>query len=241
MVLTVTPAGLPVATWSPAVEHAPRRQLRDLAPVGSRLVVISAHPDDEAIGAGRLVAQWARERGPVLAMTLTAGEACFDEVGIAEPGLAERRISEWQVATGALGAAAGPHSLCPDGAVSEHRARVADAIAAHLRPGDLVLAPWRHDPHPDHEAAGAAAASAVRERGVALLEYPVWMPYWMTPEAVAAQGAHCAVVDTDPLAHQQRDRALAAYVSQREPVRPGLGPVVPPLLLEHHHAQLVVG
>ena len=33
MVLTVTPAGLPVATWSPAVEHAPRRQLRDLAPV----------------------------------------------------------------------------------------------------------------------------------------------------------------------------------------------------------------
>jgi LmbE family N-acetylglucosaminyl deacetylase len=240
MALTVTPAGLPVATWSTAVEHAPRRQLCDLAPPATRLVVVSAHPDDETIGAGRLVAQWARERGPVLAITVTAGEACFDGVGIEEPGLAERRITEWQAAMRALGATAGPHSVCPDGAVTEHEARVAGVIAAHLRPGDLVVAPWRHDPHPDHEAAGRAAALAARECGVALVEYPVWMPYWMTPEAVAAADAHVAVVDTDQLAQAQRDGALAAYVSQQEPARPGMGPVVPPLLLEHHHAQLVV-
>lgn len=240
MALTVTPAGLPVATWSTAVEHAPRRQLRDLAPLATRLVVVSAHPDDETIGAGRLVAQWARERGPVLAITVTAGEACFDGVGIEEPGLAERRIAEWRAATCLLGATAGPHALCPDGAVTEHQQRAVGVIAAHLRPGDLLLAPWRHDPHPDHEAAGRAAALAAGECGVSLVEYPVWMPYWMTPEAVASAGAQWAVVDTDPLAQAQRDGALAAYVSQQEPARPGMGPVVPPLLLEHHHAQLVV-
>jgi hypothetical protein len=48
-------------------------------------------------------------------------------------------------------------------------------------------------------------------------------------------------VPTGAEAEQARLRALAGYVSQREPLRPGLGPVVPPLLLEHHHAQLVVG
>ena len=160
MALTVTPAGLPVDTWSTAVEHAPRRQLRDLAPPATRLVVVSAHPDDETIGAGRLVAQWARERGPVLAITVTAGEACFDAVGIEEPGLAERRVAEWHAAMRVLGVTAGPHSVCPDGAVTEHQHRAEGVIAAHLRPGDLVAAPWRHDPHPDHEAAGRAAALA---------------------------------------------------------------------------------
>jgi hypothetical protein len=49
------------------------------------------------------------------------------------------------------------------------------------------------------------------------------------------------VVVTGAEAERAREGALAAYVSQREPLRPGLGPVVPPLLLAHHHAQLVLG
>jgi LmbE family N-acetylglucosaminyl deacetylase len=118
---------------------------------------------------------------------------------------------------------------------------MAAAIGDELCPGDVVLAPWRHDPHPDHEAAGRAAALAARACGATLLEYPVWMAYWMTPETVAATGHRWSVVPTGAEAEQARLRALAAYVSQREPLQPGLGPVVPPLLLEHHHAQLVVG
>ena len=242
MTVTVTPAGLPVEVWHGAVAAAPRRPIDDLVPPSStRLVVVGAHPDDEAVGAGRLVAQWARTRGPVLAITLTAGEACLDDLGIEEPGLADRRLQEWHTALADLGVHAGAHRLCPDGAVASHTDAMAAAIADELGPGDVVLAPWRHDPHPDHEAAGRAAALAARARGATLLEYPVWMAYWMTPEAVAASGHRWSVVPTGAEAEQARLRALAAYVSQREPLRPGLGPVVPPLLLEHHHAQLVVG
>jgi LmbE family N-acetylglucosaminyl deacetylase len=242
MSLTVTPAGLPVEAWAEAVAGAPRRSLADLVPPGStRLVVVAAHPDDEAIGAGRLVAEWALTRGPVLALTLTAGEACLDEVGVEEPGLAALRLREWRTAVDLLGADPGPHGLCPDGAVAAHADLMAGAIAAELDPGDTVLAPWRHDPHPDHEAAGRAAAVAARERGATLLEFPVWMPYWMTPDIVGSTGDHWAVVPTGPQAEQAREAALAAYVSQREPLRPDLGPVVPSLLLDHHHAQLVLG
>jgi LmbE family N-acetylglucosaminyl deacetylase len=241
MSLTVTPAGLPVEAWAEAVAGAERRDLAALVPPGTtRLVVVSAHPDDETIGAGRLVAEWARTRGPVVALTLTAGEACFDEVGVEQPGLAELRLQEWRAALACLGAVPGIHRLCPDGAVAAHADEVAAAIAAELRPGDAVLAPWRHDPHPDHEAAGRAAAVAARERGATLLQYPVWMSYWMAPETVAATGSLWSVVVTGAPADAARDGALAAYVSQREPLRPGVGPVVPPELLAHHHAQLVL-
>lgn len=241
MPLTVTPAGLPVAIWSGAIAAGERLVVADLASEPSRLVVVAAHPDDETIGAGRLIAQWVRECGPVLALTLTAGEACFDDVGVREPGLAERRIAEWRKAVRSLGATAGAHSLCPDGAVAEHLDRAVEAIAAHLGPGDVVLAPWRHDPHPDHEAAGAAAALAAGQQGARLLEYPIWMPYWMQPEDVAATGTRWSAVETDPEANRARSRALTAYASQRAPLRPGMGPVVPQLLLEHHHTQLVAG
>ena len=37
--------------------------------------------------------------------------------------------------------------------------------------GVLLLAPWRHDGHPAHEAAGRAAAAAAARTGVRLLEY----------------------------------------------------------------------
>lgn len=241
MSLTVTPAGLPVEAWAEAVAGAPRRAITELVPPGStRLVVVAAHPDDEAIGAGRLVAEWARTRGPVTAVTLTAGEACLDEVGIEQPGLAELRLGEWRDAVALLGAQVGPHALCPDGAVGAHADEMAAVLSAELEPGDVVLAPWRHDPHPDHEAAGRAAALAARERGATLLEYPVWMPYWMAPDVVALTGASWAVVVTGTEAEAARDAALAAYVSQRTPLRADLGPVVPHLLLEHHRAQLVL-
>jgi LmbE family N-acetylglucosaminyl deacetylase len=242
MSLTVTPTGLPVEAWAQAVTGAPRHALAELvAPESTRLVVVGAHPDDETIGAGRLVAEWARTRGPVLSLTLTAGEACLDDVGVQVPGLAELRLAEWRTAAALLGAETGPHRLCPDGAVGAHADLLAAALAAELEPGDVLLAPWRHDPHPDHEAAGRAAAVAARERGATLVEYPVWTPYWMTPETVAATGNLWSVVVTGPDAEAARDRALAAYPSQLEPMSPGLGPVVPPLLLAHHHTQLVLG
>ena len=49
------------------------------------------------------------------------------------------------------------------------------------------------------------------------------------------------MVVTGPDAEAARERALAAYTSQLEPIRAGLGPVVPSLLLAHHHVQLVLG
>ena len=91
----VTPPGLSPDAWRPVVESAPRVRLAQLARrlrigTGARLVVFSARPDDETIGCGRLIAEWADQIGPctaVLALSsLRAGPgraACQFDVDLA--------------------------------------------------------------------------------------------------------------------------------------------------------------
>ena len=112
--VVVTPPGNDPAVWRRTLDAAPRIQLGDLVaalelssgPVTPNpqpaLLIASAHPDDETIGAGRLAAGWAAQIGPVLGQLATAGEACVDHVTQRPAGLATRRIAEWQVATTAL-------------------------------------------------------------------------------------------------------------------------------------------
>ena len=43
----------------------------------------------------------------------------------------------------------------------------------------IILAPWRHDPHCDHEAADLLARAVASRLGVSHLSYPVWG--WILP------------------------------------------------------------
>ena len=48
----------------------------------------------------------------------------------------------------------------PDGRVSDHEHELARILDELIVPGDLIVAPWAHDWHPDHEACGRAAKAA---------------------------------------------------------------------------------
>ncbi|MDQ3114440.1 MAG: PIG-L family deacetylase, partial [Actinomycetota bacterium] len=66
----------------------------------------------------------------------------------------------------------------PDGLVADHEADVAADLARALAAGregtrTVVLAPWVHDPHPDHQAVGRAAGAAARRAGLDPWSYPV--------------------------------------------------------------------
>jgi len=61
-----------------------------------------------------------------------------------------------------------------------------DRLTEHIGDGRgvLLVAPWRHDghpDHPDHEAAGRAAAAVATRTGARLLEYPLWFWHWAEP------------------------------------------------------------
>ena len=97
-----------------------------------------------------------------------------------------------------------------------------------------MLAPWRGDRHPDHEAAGWAAATAAVRTGSVFAEYPVWMWHWAAPgdPAVPWDRARAHVVAGD--AHDAKLRAVAAFTSQIADLSPDPADraVLPPQVLD---------
>lgn len=227
------PAPVPSAEWCRAAAEAP---LVPALPPNASLLVIAAHPDDETIGAGRLLADHA---GPVRGLTLTAGEACHGEQ--ADQGQVSRiRLREWAEALAVLGAEPVETPRWPDGGLAGHEDEAAEAVAGLAHGVDVLLAPWRHDPHPDHEAAGRIGAEVARRAGLPLWSYPVWTPYWLTPEDLLGRGAGLWAHPTSERAGRRWREALARHRSQVTVQPPASHPVVPAALLERHVRQLLI-
>lgn len=203
----------------------------------TRVLVVSAHPDDETLGAGRLVAGHA---GPVMALTLTAGENCLAGHDVDPFDVSVIRVAEWRSAVVELGADPVDTPRWADGSLELHEVDVARLLLRMIQPGDILLAPWSRDPDRDHRAAGRAAREAAEAAGIPLVEYPVWAPYLRTPAQVARTGQMLVPVEANAVATLARRRALAQYLSQLQPWQPGWAPLVPPDLVQHHLAQLVV-
>jgi LmbE family N-acetylglucosaminyl deacetylase len=218
--------------------HAARRPTLSLDGV-DQVVVVSAHPDDETLGAGGLIAA-ARAAGiAVTVVVLTAGEQSHP-MSPTHPAslLARVRRTELVDAVSRLGDGV---TLAlegyPDGDLSRLIDDVADSVERAIRVGvgrTLLVVPWRADGHPDHEAAGtAAAAVAATSPHTDLLEYPVWFWHWADPTAIGA----VPLVEL-PLADDiaaRKAAAIAAFASQTEPLSgdPRDAPVLLPGFLAH--------
>ncbi|MEG2805447.1 PIG-L family deacetylase, partial [Stenotrophomonas sp.] len=157
-----------------------------------RLVVVSPHPDDEVLGCGGLMQAAAASDIAVHVVSVTDGEACYPDQPLWPAArLRAARRHELANAMRTLGLDAThvtPLGL-PDGSVARHEAELAAHLATQLRPGDLLLAPWVGDAHPDHEATGRAARAAARGCDVRAMEYPVWAWHWLDPHAAEAPWA----------------------------------------------------
>lgn len=172
-------------------EHPGRGEVADLDLVDRagdplrRVVVVAAHPDDETLGAGGLLAASAARGLVVEVVVLTDGEASHPRSPTHPPAsLAQVRREECRRALGHLGdRIALTHLGVPDGAVAEAETACADRLTEQVGDGRgvLLVAPWRRDGHPDHEAAGRAAATAAARTGARLVEYPVWFWHWAEP------------------------------------------------------------
>ncbi len=195
---------------------------RSLAPLDpwadepDRVVVLAAHPDDESLGAGGLMAEAARRGLRVDLLLLTDGEGSHPRSPTHTPELlARRRRTEGEAAARALGLTGDVVRLgLADGEVATHQDSVVRRVVAVL--GDarrtLLVAPWRGDGHPDHEAAGRIAAAVAERTGARLLEYPVWAWHWSTPDA--APWHLLGAVSLDDEVRTRKEQAIAAHVTQ---------------------------
>lgn len=183
-----------------------------------RVVVLAAHPDDESLGAGGLMAEAARRGIRVDLLLLTDGEGSHPGSPTHAPELlARRRRVEAEAAARALGVTGDVvHLGLPDGEVATHHAavvrRVVDVLGDARR--TLLVAPWRGDGHPDHEAAGRMAAAVAVRTGARLLEYPVWFWHWSTPDA--APWGLLGALGLDEESRTRKQAAIAAHVTQVE-------------------------
>ena len=147
----------------------------------ARLVVVAAHPDDESLGAGGLVATATRRGLEVEILCATDGEGSHPDSPTRTPEqLAGLRVEEGRQAARALGVDRVHRLELPDGGVAEHEELLTQRLVELVGDGrgEVIVAPWRRDGHPDHEAAGRAAAVAARRTGADLWEYPIWFWHW---------------------------------------------------------------
>lgn len=194
-----------------------------------RTVVVVPHPDDEALLSGGLIARQRRRGVPVTIVAVTDGEAAYPSWPA--PGLGRVRQGEQTRALHMLDVPVGStiRLHLPDGKVADHEHDLTEMLVAVTEPGDLIVAPWIHDWHPDHEACGRAARDAAARCDAALLGSLFWAYHRVDPLAHPALEV-AKLHLTEPEANR-RAHALNAHRSQLQTSRHD--PILDPKLTEH--------
>jgi LmbE family N-acetylglucosaminyl deacetylase len=213
------------ASW-PGLTELPEAELG-----GPRsAVIVAAHPDDEVLGAGGLIAMLAASGARLRLVAVTDGEGSHGRH--ADPAeLAQRRIAETDAALKALGAESTEVVRLgfPDSGLAEHEDRLTAALAGLTEGFDICLTPWDGDLHTDHEAAGRAA----RRTCPGALRFPIWMWHWAVPGDPRVPWERAVRVPLPSGAATAKKTAIGCFASQLEVRAPGLGPVLPPDITAH--------
>jgi LmbE family N-acetylglucosaminyl deacetylase len=219
------------ACWLPS-RGWPRLDVAALA--GRPVLVLGAHPDDEVLGVGGLVHALVGAGCDLRFLWATDGEASHpgSTSGVV-PALPALRRAESRAALAALGAAGASrlHLGLPDGGLADCQDEPADRIGSLVHRGEVLLAPWSSDGHPDHEAVGRAA----RAVGGTVLEYPVWAWSWAAPGDPRVPWDRAHLVPLDAPARAAKAAATSRFTTQIAPIGSGAcdGPVLPDRVLAY--------
>ncbi|WP_165807188.1 bifunctional PIG-L family deacetylase/class I SAM-dependent methyltransferase [Nocardioides currus] len=217
--------GTPEEAWSRSLADRDVPPLR-LPATARRLLVLGAHPDDEALGASGLMRSASLAGWEVGVLCATSGEGSHpDSVTLSPAGLATVRRLELSASVAVAAPAATTACLgLPDGDVASHVDELVDHVVAAIgtQGSEVVLcAPWRSDGHPDHEAVGRAAAIAAGRTDAHLLEYPIWLWHWGHDADLPWDDVRRLPLDED--ARATKRAAIAAHATQIAPISPAPG------------------
>ncbi|MGJ7542714.1 PIG-L deacetylase family protein [Variovorax sp. LT1R16] len=227
--------GTTEAEWLPWLAHQPMVETSagQLVPPGYRAVVVAPHPDDEVLAVGGLLAQLQMLRRSMLIVAATDGTASHPASMVWPPHrLAVERPLESHRAWQALGLDVDRTTEArrlgfDDGGLMRQRGPLARALAALLRPRDVIFTTWRYDGHPDHEATAQACAAAAADTGARLIEVPVWAWHWAAPGDARLPWSRAVRLALDADAARAKREAVGAFTSQLESdPSTGAGPIL---------------
>jgi LmbE family N-acetylglucosaminyl deacetylase len=195
------------------------------------VVIVAAHPDDEVLGAGGMIAVLAEAGTRLRLIAVTDGEAyhpdCPDPVS-----MARRRSEETGAALDALGVAEAVEVIrlgMPDSGLATREDELAVRLGELSEGFSLCLAPWEWDMHPDHDAAGRAA----RRMHPRVLGYPIWLWHWAKPDDPRVPWDKAALFPLPDWAVERKRSAINCFASQMEVRDGGLEPVLPAEMIAH--------
>ncbi|WP_350270463.1 PIG-L family deacetylase [Brevibacterium sp. CBA3109] len=184
---------------------------------GGTVLVLSAHPDDEAFGAASLLSRthdWACD---VTLLLFTAGEKSHPHSPThTHERLKQVRLQEFDAALALLNPSVSSRFLeFEDGTLADRRDQVLQEILAELSAAHgpiTIVAPYSGDGHADHETLGEAAVAAGREYRARVLEYPIWYWHWANP-ADSTWRSWSFLPDPEGLDKQE---VIECYISQTQ-------------------------
>lgn len=221
---------------SPQVWDEPLAALPPWAlPHAGRTVVVAAHPDDETLTAGGLLAELAAAGRPADVVVVSDGGGSHPGSPTLDPtALARRRVDEVRAAVEILSPGSDVTLLGhPDGGLREARA----AVTADLRellttgaPVGTLVTTWRGDGHRDHRVLAEVCAELADELGCTLAEAPLWLWHWATPDDPAVPWDDLRALPLSDHALLLKQRAVAAHETQVLPLsdHPADAPVLHP-------------
>jgi LmbE family N-acetylglucosaminyl deacetylase/SAM-dependent methyltransferase len=232
-------SGTPEHEWAGSI-----REMQPLAGPRSddRLLVVSAHPDDETLGAGGLIANAARVGASVTVVVATDGEASHPQSTTRTPEqLAVVRRVEVLAAVSVLAPDAEVRFLGrPDGALLDDVDALSNDVERYAVGQTHVVSPWRGDRHPDHTACAIAAARAATRKGeLAHWQYPIWAWHWARPGTADLPWRAAARLELTPDDIRAKRAALRCHVSQHSPLSDAPGDeaiLAPPFLMHFQRA-----
>lgn len=191
----------------------------DTMQVGPWLIV-APHPDDESLGTGSLLVGIAEAGGRPSVAFLTDGAGSHRGA----PDWSESRVSRARAAEGRnalrrLGVVdspirldwpdADPHPPGSEGFERSARLLVAWGRRHRVR---AIAVTWRGEPHCDHEAAAALAATVAQRLRAQLFEYLVWG--WTVPDVEQAVRRYKSFAIDVVSGRPRQRRAIACHRSQ---------------------------
>jgi LmbE family N-acetylglucosaminyl deacetylase len=207
-------------------------------PIPGRLVVAAPHPDDEVLGLGGFLSRCGLAGKAIEVVAVSDGERAYEMADLeARNQLVLTRARERELALRALGLTPSTvHRLAiADGAVSDSERALStvlvevlsrEATPTQKSESAVLVAPWRHDLHPDHEAVGRAAAVAAVTFGCQMWEVPIWSWYHLGELETPLPLGRAAKIALSTAERTAKRMALSSFHSQLHPPAP-YGDVLP--------------